>query len=58
MVNGMFNFPAAARDLRLQRRNPLVELGHRKRVEILPSQLPEQVVGADARLVTFHGRQR
>ena len=58
MVNGAFAFRAGAGDLRLQRRDALLQIGDRQWVEVLPAQLLEQVVGADAGLVTFHDRQR
>lgn len=56
MVNGVFDLSPAARDLGVQRVDPLLQLGDRKRIEILASQLGDQVARpAGKAVVGFHG---
>jgi len=58
MVNGVFNFLAAVRDLAFQRDNPRLQLGHGKPVEILAHQLGKRVVRTQGGVVKLHDRQR
>ena len=46
MVNGFLNFGAAAFDLTLDERNPLLELVDRQMIDILPGEDFHRVVGA------------
>ena len=56
MVNGTLNFRPAPLDLRLEQRDPLLELLDRKRIEILLGQLRDKVVLATRKIfVGFHG---
>ncbi len=55
MVNGAFNLLTAARDLAAKRRDPVLQLRDRERVQILAHQLAEEVAGAGQRVICFHG---
>ena len=58
MVNGAFYFHAGAGDFAFQRRDPHFQLGYRQRIEILPRELCEQIVGTGKCVVQVHDRQR
>ena len=59
MVNGAFNPRFASRDLCLEHCDAFVKLLDRKRIEVLRSQLAEQIVLATRQIfVGVHGSQR
>ena len=56
MVNGAFNFSAAAFDLALKGSNPFLQLVDGKMIDILPDELFHRIVGAlGEKIVGLHG---
>ena len=54
MVNGAFNLLATARDLARQCGDPVLQLRHGERIQVLAHQLAEQVAGAGQRVIHIH----
>ena len=55
MVNGDCHLDAGTHDLRLERGDPPAKLFHRQRIEILPPEQGERVVGPlRGKIVGFH----
>lgn len=54
MVDGAFPFAPAAGDFRLQRDDPRIQLGHGKRVKVLPRELRDGIVRSARKFVVHH----
>lgn len=52
MVNGAFNLASGAGDLTLQCGEPGFQFGHGKRVQILPQQSRQRIVGLAWKIIT------
>lgn len=58
MVNGELNFRLHPGDLALQRGDARFEFRHRERIEVLPDDRIQRIVGANAGFIAIHGRNR
>jgi hypothetical protein len=58
MVNGALHMFFHARDFAFEESDPLLELGHRQRIEVLFDQERDRVAGAREILVGIHDRER
>jgi NADPH2:quinone reductase len=57
MVNGAFHFSASPGDFRLKHRDPLLEFGHRQRVQVLARKFGERIARLFRQeLVKIHGQ--